>query len=89
MPRFGHAKSVILHRAWLQGDLGDLTLEKLHFCPKQIDALHRMRERLLTSLHQLDGFDLVCWCPQNSKWCHANTLLEFAPLYAEYERLAA
>lgn len=89
MPRFGHAKAVILHRAWLKGDLGDLMLERMGFCPKQIDALHRLRERVLTNLHRLDGLDLACWCPQNSGWCHADTLIAMAPEYAELERLAA
>jgi hypothetical protein len=89
MPRFGHAKSVILHRAWLIGDVSDYMLERMGFCPKQIEALGRLRARILTNLHHLDGLDLTCWCPQNSKWCHADILLELAPIYAEYERLAA
>lgn len=89
MSRFGHAKSVILHRAWLNGDIGDLMLERMGFCPRQIDALHRLRERALTNLHHLAGVDLVCWCPQSSGWCHADILMQLAPAHAEYERLAA
>jgi Domain of unknown function (DUF4326) len=52
-------------------------------------ALKRLRERVLTNLHRLDGYDLACWCPQTSLWCHANTLLKMAPEYAEFNRLAA
>jgi Domain of unknown function (DUF4326) len=88
-PQFSHAKAVLLHKAWLKGDLSDLMLEKLRFCPKQIDALRRHRERVLTNLHRLDGLNLICWCPQSSAWCHVNTLLELVPEYAEYERWAA
>lgn len=87
--RFGHAKCVILHKAWLEGELGDLTLERMNFCPAEIEALHRKRVASLTRLHTLHGRNLACWCPQTSAWCHANTLIRMAPTYAEYERLAA
>lgn len=87
--RFGHTRCVILHKAWLKGELGALTLENLGYCPKEIEALDRLRERVLTNLHQLDGVDLTCWCPQSSDWCHATTLLELAPQYAEIEKVAA
>jgi len=87
--RWGHAKCVILHKEWLAGNIGDLTLERMKFCPAEIEALHRKREMILTRLHELHGHDLVCWCPQSSLWCHANTLIAMAPQYAEYERLAA
>jgi len=78
LPRFGHAKSVILHRAWLNGELGDLTLERLGFCPAQIEALHRLRARVLRNISNLNGLDLICWCPQSSDWCHATTLIDIA-----------
>lgn len=87
--QWGHAKSVILHRRWLSGQLGALTLERMGYCPAQIEALARLRERVLTNLHRLAGADLACWCPLNSKWCHAETLLDRAPLYAQLEELAA
>lgn len=87
--RFGHAKCVILHKEWLNGRLGDLTLEHMKFCPAEIEALHRKRISTLIRLHELAGRDLVCWCPQSSAWCHANTLIAMASDYAEYERLAA
>lgn len=47
------------------------------------------RARILQRLHELHGHDLVCWCPQTSRWCHADTYLAMAPEYAELERLAA
>jgi hypothetical protein len=89
LQRFGHAKSVILHRAWLKGQLGDLTLERMGFCPAQIEALHRLRQRVLDNLHTLVGLDLVCWCPQSSDWCHATTLIDLAQHVDSAEKIAA
>ena len=87
--RWGHAKCVKLHRQWLTGEIAALTLERMEFCPREVDALQRLRAWTLTNLHRLAGHDLACWCPLNSRWCHADTLLELAPLYADYERHAA
>jgi hypothetical protein len=88
--RWGHAKAVILHKAWLHGELGALTLERsMGFCQVEVDALFRLRMRVLTGLHRLARHDLACWCPLTSKWCHAETLLDFALEYEEFERLAA
>lgn len=84
-----HARSVIIHKNWLAGRVGDLSLERMHFSPAEIEALHRLREKVLTRLHELAGKDLACWCPLTSPWCHAETLLMLAPAHAEYERLAA
>lgn len=85
----GHARSVIVHREWLAGRIGALTLEGMGFSPSEIDALERLRARVLVNLHRLAGNDLACWCPRNSDWCHAETLLRMAPQYAELERIAA
>lgn len=85
----GHARSVILHKSWLAGDIGALTLEHMGFHPAEIDALDRLRCRVLTDLHQLAGHNLACWCPVNSDWCHADTLLQLARIHADYERFAA
>lgn len=87
--RFGHAKSVILHDQWLQGRIGALTLERMGYCPREIEALERLRIRVLTNLHCLAGKHLACWCPLNSAWCHAQTLLRLAAVHADYERYAA
>jgi len=87
--RRGHAKSVILHDQWLQGRIGALTLERMGFCPAEIEALTRLRIRVLTGLHRLAGHDLACWCAPSSQWCHAETLLRMAVTHADYERLAA
>lgn len=87
--RWGHAKSVILHKEWLNGRIGALTLERFGFHPAEIDALDRRRCWVLTNLHRLHGRDLACWCPLSSQWCHAETLLAMAPVYAEYDRIAA
>jgi hypothetical protein len=73
--RFGHARSVALYRCWIEKRLGALTLERLGYCPAEIDALDRLRERLDMALPRLIGMDLQCWCPLTSKWCHAEILL--------------
>ena len=85
----GHAKATILHKEWLAGRLGALTLERMGYCPAEIETLGRLRERVLTRLHELAGHDLACWCPLTSQWCHAETLLALAPDYTEFERHAA
>ncbi len=87
--RWGHARSVILHKEWLAGRVGALTLERMQFSPAEIDAIERLRCRVLTQLHHLAGKDLACWCPLTSHWCHAETLLQLARDHAEYERHAA
>lgn len=59
------------------------------FSPAEIDAMERLRARVLTNLHRLSGHDLACWCPKTSDWCHAETLLQLAAIHADYERWAA
>jgi hypothetical protein len=76
--RFGHARSILLHRRWLTFRLGALSLEQFGFTPHEIDALGRWRERLIDRLPRIAGRDLQCWCPLTSKWCHAETLLALA-----------
>jgi hypothetical protein len=87
--RWGHAKSVILHRRWLAGEIAALSLERLGFCPGEVDALQRLRIRVLTSLWRFAGRDLACSCPLRSKWCHVDTVLDLVPIHADYERFAA
>lgn len=41
--RWGHARSVILHKSWLEGRLGAMSLERMGFCPSEIEALDRKR----------------------------------------------
>jgi Domain of unknown function (DUF4326) len=83
-----HAKCTILHKQWLDGRVGDLMLEKLGFCPGEIETLTRKRAYILTHLHELAGKDLICWCPLTSPWCHAETYLDMAPECAELESAA-
>lgn len=85
----GHARSVIVHAAWLEGRVGARMLENLHFSLAEIETIERLRIRVLTNLYRLGGKDLACWCPLTSEWCHAETLLRLAPFYAEIEGLAA
>ena len=87
--QWGHAKSVILHRRWLRGEIGAMTLERLGFSAAEVAALDRRRIWILTHLHSLAGKNLACWCPANGKWCHADIYLDLAPLHADYERYAA
>lgn len=75
---FGHARAVRLYERWIDGRLGDLTLEALGFCPAEIDTLHRLLDRVLRRLPILTGCDLQCWCPVTSRWCHADILLRLA-----------
>lgn len=86
--RFGHFKAVRLHARWLAGELGALSLERLGFCPAEIDTLVRLRGRVLLALHQLEGRDLVCWCALTAP-CHGDTLLKLIPYYSEIQRLSA
>lgn len=86
---YGHAKSVILHKSWLRFELGPLTLERMGFSAGEIATLDRRREWILSHLHELASHDLACGCPLTSQWCHADTYLVLAPLYADYERYAA
>ena len=77
-PPFRHARSVEIHQAWLEGRISALGLERLGFCPAEVDALLRLRARVRRALPRLEGLDLICWCPINSRWCHADTLLRLA-----------
>lgn len=86
--RFGHKVAVLMHREWLRYNLGSLFLERRGFDSAEIDTINRLRARVLTSIHLLDGRDLVCWCPLTSP-CHADTLIEIARGYAEIESHAA
>jgi hypothetical protein len=72
--RAGHCEAVKLHSFWLAGELGALTLERLRFSPGEIDALTRLRQRVLSRVHELAGRDLQCWCPTTAL-CHADALL--------------
>jgi hypothetical protein len=76
--RFGHARSVLLHDKWLEASLSDMELEQRGFCPAEIEALHRLRERIQRNLIRLRGKNLACWCPTTSRFCHADTLLRLA-----------
>jgi hypothetical protein len=76
--RFGHARSIKLHRRWIAFQLGALSLARLGFTPHEIDALGRWRSRLVDRLPAIVGCDLQCWCPLTSKWCHADTLIRIA-----------
>lgn len=76
--RFGHARAVGLHRAWLDGRLGERTLRALGFNEHERAALERLRRRALDRLAQLAGRDMACWCPLTSRWCHVDTLLDRA-----------
>lgn len=49
----GHAKATILHQEWLKGRIGALTLERMGYCPAEIEALERTLIRALINLHRL------------------------------------
>lgn len=77
-PRICHKRSVILHSAWLRGELSSHILVCAGFSEAEIFSLRRWRDRLVASLPQLRGRDLQCWCPLTSPWCHADTLIREA-----------
>ncbi|WP_439539013.1 DUF4326 domain-containing protein [Sphingomonas sp.] len=77
-PRIGHARSVILYRSWVAGDLTGPILARAGFDEHEIASLFRWRRRLLARIDELRGRDLQCWCPSTSAWCHADTLLRIA-----------
>ncbi|HEX7876924.1 MAG TPA: DUF4326 domain-containing protein [Sphingobium sp.] len=74
-PKIGHSRSVILYRAWIQGDLTPHILARAGFGEHEIAGLARWRARLMPRLGELRGRDLQCWCPLTSAWCHAEVLL--------------
>ena len=84
---FGHVRATRLYERWIDGRLGDLTLEALGFCPSEIEALHRLHERVLHRLPLLAGLNLQCWCPVTSRWCHADILLRRANLHQSPENV--
>lgn len=73
--RFGHVRSVRLHADWLNYRLGQRRLLRMGFCPSEIDALRRLRIRVLRNIHLLIGMDIQCWCGLKSRWCHGDTLM--------------
>ena len=85
--RFGHARSVILHRRWLWNELPHPRLLALGFNEGEAEALRRLRLRLLHSLPALAGHPLQCWCALTTPWCHAETLLTVANTPAQLAKL--
>ena len=77
-PGIGHARSVILYRAWVSGQTTPHILVRAGFSEAEVESLHRWRSRLLERLATLAGKDLQCWCPLTSAWCHADVLLSVA-----------
>lgn len=76
--RIGHARGVILYRAWLQGELTPRILACAGFGNHEIAALGRWRQRLLDRLARLAGRDLQCPCPLGAAWCHADVLISLS-----------
>jgi hypothetical protein len=87
--RWRHAKSVILHRRWLAGEIACLTLETMGFSPAEVEALFRLRSRVLAHLWRLAGHDLACSCPLTSRWCHVDAVLDLVSFHTEFQRCAA
>ncbi len=81
--RFGHARAIGLHRAWLHGRLTPRVVLSLGFNEREALALARLRWRMLDHIDDLAGHDLICWCPIRSRWCHADTLIALSNRRAE------
>lgn len=71
-------RRAIMHRAWLRGELSPRVLRAARFSRAEIDALCRLRGRVLKHLPSLRGRDVVCRCRQGSRWCHGDELLAIA-----------
>ncbi len=80
--RFGHARACALYSLWLDHRLGARTLERIGFCPAEIDGLTRFRAQLERRLPELIGKDLQCWCPLTTRLCHAEYLLHHVAMLA-------
>jgi hypothetical protein len=76
-PFKGEGEDIIqLHRAWLTGQMTDDVIEA-RYPPLVARHLISRRQYVLTSLTQLRGMNLACWCSL-TKPCHADLLLELA-----------
>lgn len=71
-------RRAIMHRAWLRGELSPRVLRAARFSRAEIDALYRLRKRVLKRLPAIRGRDMVCRCRRGFAWCHGDTLLELA-----------
>ncbi|HEV7658803.1 MAG TPA: DUF4326 domain-containing protein [Allosphingosinicella sp.] len=71
----GIARAVRLYADWFDYRLSALALERMGFCPAEIDALTRKRERLRQQEAWLRGKELSCWCAENARFCHVRTVL--------------
>jgi hypothetical protein len=72
--------AVTLHRTWLE--LGALPLgfeiDPKRY-PKGITSMTQWRDIVLADAPtMLSGRVLVCWCPEDQPWCHADTLITVA-----------
>lgn len=76
--RYGHARAVGLHRAWLDGRLTTRIILSLGFNERETLALARLRHRMIDDIAALAGHDLICWCRRKSRWCHADSLIAIA-----------
>lgn len=73
--RFGFPRSWRLHKRWIDRKISIAELQRLGFCPREVDALLRLRERVLRALPTIAGVDLVCSCAISSRWCHVDTVM--------------
>ena len=75
--RYGRAKAVALHRAWITGELGNPPIAR-----KLLRDLEARRTEMISALSSLRGKNLACWCPLPEPGkpdiCHAALLLELA-----------
>ncbi len=76
--RIGHARSVILYQAWIDGDTSPHVLSRAGFSNAEAATLARLRLHVLDRIGGLAGHDLQCWCPLTSAWCHADVLIAAA-----------
>lgn len=76
---FDGQRVVVAGMSFSAADLFDLWLRGRLRQSDAIDRLHARRFRIMSSLHDLRGKNLACWCPAHGGVsCHADVLLEMA-----------
>lgn len=73
---FGQDQAIQLHRLWITGELSDEEIRE-KYAPIIAHHLISRRKVVQTSLSELRGKNLACWCSLDEP-CHADTLMELA-----------
>jgi len=72
------ARSVILYRAWIAGEVTPAVLRAARFSEAEIAALGRRRPMVMREIAKLRGQNIRCTCPPYAPWCHGDVHLSLA-----------